>query len=303
MSRFMEPNHRDNPQLGFWERAERHYKKESVDQMPSLSVIIATCNQAHVLEMTLESLFSQKNVPLEIIIVDAGSTDSTANLLEQHNEKITRIYYSTQHNIPFMINQGVNVARGDYVCFVLPGYEYLNPYCLCQASRTALDNQLPDFVYAADNHIEEALKNYRQLLYESVSELHPSFTLYPFNRSYLKRGFLPTSPICMWFKRTTLIDIGLLDHKYSYTKSIFDLICRLYQQKEVRTATTFWAMSDTTWKEKNFMSFPMLMERWTLVVKYFGWIAGVLWFFRDKPVHIFSWLLNTLNNIFKKEAQ
>lgn len=290
------------PDLSTWERMLQHYEKQSVEHMPTLSIVIPCFNQAHVLENTLKSLFSQKNVPLEIIIIDAGSTDTTFTLIQQHHEKIARVYYATEYNITLMMNKGVSIAKGDYVCFVPPGYEYLNPYCLCQIARTAVENNSPDFIYSADNHIEEALKNYKQVLAESVTELHPSFTIYPFSKEYLKRGFLPTSPVCMWFKKDSLEEVGQLNLRYSFTKSIFDLLCRLYRRKETRTATTFWAMSDTSWKEKSFINAATLWERWVLVIKYFGPLEGFLWLFRDKPIHIFSWLLNSLNGIFRREG-
>lgn len=282
-----------------WQRVKKHYEKKALEGMPLISIVIPSFNQAHLLDPTLEALFRQKNAHFEVIIVDAGSTDTTYALLQTYSHSISRIYYATKYNVPLMLNKGVSLAKGNYVSFLLPGSEYVNLFGLCQISRVALENNLPDYIYAADNHIEEALKDYSQVLSESLSDLHPAFTLYPFSKDYLRRGFSPSSPICMWFKRETFLDVGQLNDNYSFVKSIFDLVCRLYLKKETRSATTFWVMSDTGWHDKDFVTMNALFEKWPLILKYFGPWQGFLWFFRDKPVHILSWFLKTLHTIFK----
>ncbi len=285
-----------------WIRLKRHYEKKPLEDMPLISIIIPTYNQAHILDSTLKALFLQKNVHFEIILVDAGSTDRTYNLLGQYSHYISRVYYATTYNISLMLNKGVSLAKGSYVGFMLPGHEYLNPYSLCQISRVAYENNFPDFIYAADNHIEEALKKYHQVLSESVSDLQPAFTLFPFSKDYLKRGFTPTSSTCMWFKKKTYEEIGHLNYKYSFSKSIFDLVCRFYFRNETRSACTYWVMSDTGWHDKDFLSVNALFERWPLIFKYFGPWQSLLWLFRDKPIHIMTWFLKTLNTIFKSQS-
>jgi GT2 family glycosyltransferase len=49
---------------------------------PALSVVVPTCNRADYLEVTLASLATQaEDVPYEVIVVDDGSTDATAELV------------------------------------------------------------------------------------------------------------------------------------------------------------------------------------------------------------------------------
>lgn len=284
-----------------WSRMSDHYRKERIEGMPKISVILPTHNQGHILEETLESILSQRNVDVEIILVDAASTDTTTSVIEIYSDKIARVYNVTTHIIPLMINKGASLATGQYIGALFPGYVFLNVYSLCQIARVGFENNFPDFIYSADNHIDETFKQYRRAISETLKDLQPMFTIYPFSKVYLKRGYLPTSPFCMWFKLDSFNELGELNYNYSFSKSIFDFLCRLYKKKNLKIATTYWAICNTNWSDKDFLSFSALFGRLFLIVKYFGLHEGILWFFRDKPIYIISWLLQSIREIFKRE--
>ncbi|MCH9633899.1 MAG: hypothetical protein S4CHLAM7_06330 [Chlamydiae bacterium] len=281
-----------------WQRVSIHYKKNRIEGMPKISVVVPCFNQSHVLKTTLESLLAQKNVDLEIIVIDAGSKDSTYPLLKSYKEKIARLYFVTDFDLTLMVNKGASLSTAPYVCFLLPGCIYLNPYSLCQIARTAYENNCPDFVYAANNHTGEGFKRYKHAFSNSLISIPSSFTVYPFTDTFLKRGFLPTSPYCMWFKVASLKKQGYLNHKYSFSKAIFDLLCRYQKNKDITVATTFWATSNVSLDTRNYFNILMLFDRFLLINKHYGVFQGLLWFFRDKPIHIFSWFLNSVRNIF-----
>jgi len=61
---------------------------------PILSVLIISYNQRELLRRCLDSVVSQKiNVPYEIIVSDALSTDGTWDLIEEYNKKFPQIVY------------------------------------------------------------------------------------------------------------------------------------------------------------------------------------------------------------------
>ena len=53
------------------------------DLHPLISVVIPTYNRGSLLLETLASLLAQPYRPLEVLIVDDGSTDNTLELLQQ----------------------------------------------------------------------------------------------------------------------------------------------------------------------------------------------------------------------------
>ncbi|HZW31353.1 MAG TPA: glycosyltransferase, partial [Isosphaeraceae bacterium] len=87
---------------------------------PGLASIIVPCfNQREFTQLCLRALFRHSRPPWELIVVDNGSTDGTANYLAgvQDGSNIPVTVISNPHNLGFprAINQGLEVARGEYL--------------------------------------------------------------------------------------------------------------------------------------------------------------------------------------------
>lgn len=85
--------------------------------MQFTSVIIPTFNAAVSLVRCLESVFQQTYTHREVIVVDDGSTDDTADVLLKYANRVT---YVSQENLgpSAARNHGLNLARGDLVAFL-----------------------------------------------------------------------------------------------------------------------------------------------------------------------------------------
>lgn len=70
--------------------------------MPTVSVVIPTFNRAHLLQQTLDSVFSQTYKDYEVIVVDDGSTDATADLIAAYRPEVCSLR---------QVNRGLNSAR------------------------------------------------------------------------------------------------------------------------------------------------------------------------------------------------
>jgi len=87
---------------------------------PLVSVIIPTFNSASFIARTLQSVENQTYQNYQIVIVNDGSTDNTAEVIEQYatnNPKIN-IYHQTNQGVSVARNYGLEVATGKYVCFL-----------------------------------------------------------------------------------------------------------------------------------------------------------------------------------------
>ncbi len=84
--------------------------------MPKISVIIPTYNRAHLLGETLDSVLNLPFKDLEIIVVDDGSTDDTAQLMQSY----PNVRYVWQENlgISFARNAGIELATGCLLHFL-----------------------------------------------------------------------------------------------------------------------------------------------------------------------------------------
>lgn len=86
-----------------------------------ISVIIATCNRAGLIRAAIESILRQSYQPLEIIVIDDGSTDDTAAVLQcLVTDTGAPIRYILQPNrgLPAAHNHGLRLVHGDIVAFL-----------------------------------------------------------------------------------------------------------------------------------------------------------------------------------------
>ncbi|MEO8486160.1 MAG: glycosyltransferase [Betaproteobacteria bacterium] len=81
------------------------------------SVVIPVWNSARYLEEALESVLSQAGVPLELIVVDDGSTDDSAALVRRVAPR-ARYRYQDHAGISAALNAGVALARGTHIGFL-----------------------------------------------------------------------------------------------------------------------------------------------------------------------------------------
>jgi glycosyltransferase involved in cell wall biosynthesis len=93
-----------------------------------VSVIIPTFNTAHYLVRSVDSALNQTYSNLEVIIIDDGSTDNTAEVVKARYSGDIRVRYLYQYNAGPSVarNRGVREARGEFVHF-LDSDEFLHP--------------------------------------------------------------------------------------------------------------------------------------------------------------------------------
>jgi len=85
-----------------------------------VSVIIPVYNGENKIKYSIDSVLKQKNVSVEIIVINDGSTDSTLEVLKTYSERYDHIKVFTQPNLGVSSarNKGIEVAKGTYVCFL-----------------------------------------------------------------------------------------------------------------------------------------------------------------------------------------
>jgi glycosyltransferase involved in cell wall biosynthesis len=82
---------------------------------PQVTVIIPTFNRARYLTEAIQSVLGQTFPDYELIVVDDGSTDGTAAVLEGFGDSRLRVLRQENHGISAAMNAGLRAAQGEYI--------------------------------------------------------------------------------------------------------------------------------------------------------------------------------------------
>jgi glycosyltransferase involved in cell wall biosynthesis len=161
----------------------------------SISLVIPTYNRADLILETIISALKQKEAFTEIIVVDDGSTDNTAEVLAPYSDRI-RVIYTTNGGVQSARNKGVAAAATEYVTFcdsddllepefVATVASWLKQFPSCHITYinfrkfTATSVESDDFSQAPINLLDGA-KTSGQFAYD-IPELYSRlFTVHPF---------------------------------------------------------------------------------------------------------------------------
>lgn len=100
-----------------------------MNKNPRFSVIIPLYNKAHTILRTLNTVLCQTYTDFEIVIIDDGSTDNGAQIIES-SLKDARVNIVRQNNkgVSAARNRGVKESKGDYIAFLDADDEWLPSY-------------------------------------------------------------------------------------------------------------------------------------------------------------------------------
>lgn len=82
-----------------------------------ISCIVPVFNGEKYLQKTLDSILDQSYNPLEIIVVDDGSTDKTAEIVKGYNAYVSYLWQPNKGPASAR-NLGLNSAKGEFVTFL-----------------------------------------------------------------------------------------------------------------------------------------------------------------------------------------
>ncbi|MEM7194115.1 MAG: glycosyltransferase [Pseudomonadota bacterium] len=117
---------------------------------PQISVVIPAYNHERFIGPAIESVLSQSVQDFEIVIVDDGSTDKTADVIKTYADP--RIHYTWQENQDAFntINRAMKQARGEWISilnsddvYAPDRFEKMLAFCESENHVAAISNVIP----------------------------------------------------------------------------------------------------------------------------------------------------------------
>jgi len=247
-----------------------------------MSVIVPTHNQAQYIAETIESILSQRNCNMEILFIDAESTDRTVEIIHSYEDSRMRIQSVPTTHIFEMINRGIAIARGDYINILIPQGVYLYPDALSLVMHKIEEFNFPDLFLTASLCREETFI--------------PELCFNPYEEELLKKAVQPTFVHAFFVKRTVFQTIGYFDPDY-LSRGVLDFLIRFFKSmhngltvaSEPRVyvdATPIYMLKPFTW--------TTFKETFLIIKRYFGLYSAVSWFFTE------SYLKRLVKNAWRK---
>ena len=139
-----------------WPMTYRGRRMSEEFQPGLVSAIIPTYNRAGLLEEAMESVWAQSYRPIELIVADDGSTDSTRQTVERFAEKCAhdqgfavRYFWQENRGCAAARNLGLVESRGEYIQ-LLDSDDYFPPQRLRVLVSVA--RSVPGFQVAVTGH-------------------------------------------------------------------------------------------------------------------------------------------------------
>jgi glycosyltransferase involved in cell wall biosynthesis len=122
-------------------------------EFPFFSVVIPTYNRASKVVRTVESVLAQTYQDFEILVVDDGSTDNTAEVLKPFQPRI-RYYRTANQGASTARNEGISHATGRYIAFLDADDRWL-PEMLEKSAQTIQSHPGAGLFYTGACYIDE----------------------------------------------------------------------------------------------------------------------------------------------------
>ncbi len=170
--------------------------------VPDVTVVTPSYNYGHFIGDCLESVAAQKNVTVEHLVMDAESSDATAEVVARFPH--ASFFQEADKGMSDGINKGFGKAKGKWVMW-LNADDRLKPGALREVVEFAATREDADVIYGGWDFINEEGRFTRRM------------GLFPFRkRMLIQQGCYIGSTACFYRKSSTLDKDFLLDADFHY---------------------------------------------------------------------------------------
>lgn len=173
-----------------------------------ISVIVPTYNYAPYLKASLDSIFSQIDAVIQVIVIDNASTDETDAVLSHYRDRILYLKRAQNEGAGAARNEGVRLAEGTYLAF-LDADDLWSPDKLFLQKEAINSVSSPDMVFSHVQNfyspeLDETMRSRLRFPKNAIQGIVPS-TFFIRKDRFLEVGFfdptLKAGEFIEWYAR------------------------------------------------------------------------------------------------------
>lgn len=191
-----------------------------------ITVVTVCFNARDTIKDTLDSIAAQTHPDIEYVVIDAGSTDGTLDLLRNHGVKIDLLVSEPDKGLYDAMNKAWQRATGEYVGFLHADDVFADNMALARIA-VAGENAADD-IGAISGDVDIVRR-------DDVDHVIRRYRAKDFNMSRLKTGYAPPYP-GFYVRRSAYNVVGGYDLRYPLA-SDFDFIVRLFHVHKFKAKT------------------------------------------------------------------
>ena len=181
--------------------------------LPLVSIVTPSYNQAHFLESTIRSVLEQDYPNIEYILVDGGSTDGSIEILHRYADRFAWWVSEKDSGQTEAINKGFARAKGEFLAWLNSDDTY-QPHAVAEAVAFLQARPEVGMVYGDANYIDEKGS--------SLGRFPAAQT----NYTLLRRGFVHIPQQAAFWRADLWKKVGPLDPSFYFAMD-YDLWTRL----------------------------------------------------------------------------
>lgn len=147
-------------QIKYCRWVRKHQKSEDeikLQYRPKFSIVVPVCTEDEYLRETVDSILAQTYDDYEaILITDCSVQSGGISILKEYenNRHITLIYRQSGEHISTAANDGISVAKGDFLIF-MDCDDMIAPNALYEIARKLNEDPKLDFIYTDEDKLTE----------------------------------------------------------------------------------------------------------------------------------------------------
>jgi glycosyltransferase involved in cell wall biosynthesis len=169
-----------------------------------ISVVIPLYNKKESISRALESVLSQTKMPMEIVIVNDGSTDDSEKVVEKFDQSLIKLVNQSNSGVSAARNKGIEIAKGEWIAFLDADDEWM-PHQV--ATYLELIQNVPDAGMVATSYLNGDYKGQTsKIIIKKLNLTKEGRVVNYFEAASKSNPIIWTSAVCI--KKQFIIEAG-----------------------------------------------------------------------------------------------